>query len=301
LGFTLSEDILRQAQAVGGDLNPDFDRQTSTSETLPFYSVVGRNSKDSSYRGELNGKSVEISRAGEFRRKNGEGTFDYSESLELVIIDARTSYALWEDEKIVARGISTQGFTKAVWTDGKFPAGTSCDTSPYNRFTWEKLGGKEGRCLDPDTGKVITKEDLANCQLQLWCWDVAADEYCVVSFSAGALRHYREFVRLIECQGVKMHSLLWCLRTLAVDNGASAAPSYVPDLSTVRVLTPDEFAKADEKRAELVVKALKLSAPDAQVLPPAKKFASIAEASAFSSPPTLETAVADPSDPFVTA
>jgi hypothetical protein len=98
-----------------------------------------------------------------------------------------------------------------VWTDGRFAPGSSCETSPYNRFTWEKLGGKEGRCLDPDTGKVITKEDLANCQLQLWCWDLAADEYCVVSFSAGALRHYREFVRLIECQGVKMHSLLWKL------------------------------------------------------------------------------------------
>ncbi len=298
--FALSEDILKQAQAVGGAIDAEYDRQTTTADHMPLYSVVGRSSKDSSYRGEMNGKSVEVSRAGEFRRKNAEGFCDYFEHLELCILDARTSYTLWEDGKPVGRGISTQGFNKAVWTDGRF-AGQSCDSSPYNRFTWEKLGGKEGRCCDPETGKVIAKEDLANCQLQLWCWDIAADEYCIVAFSSGCIRHYKEFARLVECQDVKMHSILWSLRTTPVSNGDNAAPSYVPELSTIRVLTPEEFDRANEKRAELVVKALSL-VPN-EVLPPLppKKQAALPYASAFKSVPSTtdnETTVADADDIF---
>jgi hypothetical protein len=64
--FALSEDILRQAQAVGGDINqPTSIRQTSTSRDAPI--LLGgwsSNSKDGSYRGELNGKS-----RGDFSRR----------------------------------------------------------------------------------------------------------------------------------------------------------------------------------------------------------------------------------------
>lgn len=295
--LTFSEDLLRQAQQIGGQFDPEFDRQTSTAETMPFYTVVGKNSKDSSYAGRLNGKTVEISRAGSFRRKNGEGENDYFDELDLVIIDARTSYTLFQDNQPAAKGISTKGFYNAVWYDGRF-VGEPVEGNPYFRWYWEKNGGPDGKVRDPETGQVILKENLATSALQLWCWDVEKDEYCVVQFSAGALKHYREFVRGVETQNVKMHSLLWHLTTRQVDNGASAAPSYVPELQPVRVLTAEEFEKADAKRVELVSKALAL-APEPAVLPPAEQKA-LPKTSAFSNPPdiNLGPADADPADVF---
>lgn len=255
---TLSDDLLQQARLVGGQIESEFDRQTHTSDSMPFYSVVGKNSKDSSYRGLMNGKSVEVSRAGEFRRGNGEEGHDYFTELELIVIDARAAYTLFENNKVVARGISTRGFSDAVWTDGRFPPGTPIETSPYNRFYWDKNGGKEGKVYSDD-GKLITREDLATCSLQLWCYDPGKDEFCIVQFSAGALRHYREFVRGIETQGVKMHALLWKLTTDQVSNGDAVAPSFVPHLEPVRVLSPGEFEKMDVKRIELVAKATALA------------------------------------------
>jgi hypothetical protein len=292
----LSDDLLRQAQLIGGEIEPEFDRQTSTSESLPFYSVVGKNSKDSSYRGLMDGKSVEVSRAGMFRRKNEEGEPEYYEALELVIIDARTSYTLFEDNQPVARGISTKGFFDPVWTDGKFGVGASVETCPYFRWYWEKNGGKEGRVFDPDTGKVITKEDLASSALQLWCWNLSVDEYCIVQFSAGAIRHYKDAVRAIEMQGVKTHALLWKIATAQHDNGASAAPTYAPLLEPLRVLDADEFKRAQAKRTELVSKALALAPFEAQTaLPPAAPTKS-----AFSDVPSTGS-ISVPNDPFVTA
>lgn len=287
--FVLDLDLLKQAQAVGGQLDPEFDRQTQTSEKFPFYSVVGSNSKDANYRGTLDGKSVVISRAGDFRRKNEEGLPDYfSELPEMVIIDARTANTLFEDNQPACRGLSTQGFYKAVCTTGKMGSGFSCEACPYNRFRWKSMGGEEGQVRSPE-GKVITKTDLCNSALQLWCWDLSRDEYCVVQFSAGALKHYREFVRGLETQGVKMHSLLWRITTTAVENGQSAAPSFVPQLEPVRVLTEEEFRRADEKRAELVVKALALSEPKQEVLAASEKKA-LPQASAFTQvPKELET------------
>jgi hypothetical protein len=302
--FTLDFDLLQQARAVGGDIHPD-DRQTSTSETLPFYSVIGKNSKDSSYRGVLNGKSVEVSRAGEFKRKNEEGTYDFYPELELCIIDARTAYTIFGENKPVAKGISTEGFTKGVWTwaEDKVEVGTSCENSPYNRFWWERNGGKEGKVFDPSTGKVLVKEDLATCALQLWAWDVKADEWCIVQFSAGALRHYRDFVRGLETQGVKMHSLLWKLTSEPVSNGDNVAPSYIPKLEPIRVLTEDEFLKADMKRAELVNKTLALGEAlyRQEALSPASAKALPAK-SAFSMPPLIDKGPADvdPNDVFAT-
>lgn len=300
--LTFSEDLLLQARQVGGDINPDFDRQTDTSARMPFYSVVGKNSKDSSYRGVLNGKSVEVSRSGEFRRKNDEGLMDYFEFLEMVVIDARTCYTIFKDNKAVARGVSTKGLSNAVWTesDGCVIVGASCDSSPYSRWTWEKQGGREGKVFDA-YGNVLAKEDLATCSLQLWCYDPAADEYCIVQFSAGAIKAYREVARDIECQGVKVHSVLWRLGTRQVDNGASMAPSYVPELSPIRVLDKEEFAKADEKRAELVVKASALAAARQEALPPAPQRA-LPATSLFKSPPLIDVgpAEADPADVFAT-
>jgi hypothetical protein len=302
--LVLNDDLLRQAQAVGGEFNDEYDRQTSTSEKMPIYSVVGKNSKDSSYAGVLNGKTVEVSRAGSFRRKNEEGLSDYFDELELVIIDARTSYTLFAkgEDKPVARGISTKGFYNPVWTDGRFAPGTPIENHPYFRWYWEKNGGPEGRVCDPDTGKPIIKEDLANSALMLWCWDLSKDEYCLVQFSAGSLKHYREYVRSVETQGVKMHSILWKMTTRQVDNGASAAPSFVPDLTPVRVLTNDEYQKADVQRALLVVKAQSLAGPQQEVLPSAEQKA-LPKVSAFASPPdiNLGPSDADPADMFANA
>ena len=299
--LTFNEDILAQARAIGGQIDPEYDRQTSTAETMPFYTVVGRGSKDSSYAGVLNGRTVEISRAGQFRRKNADGDPVYFDELELVILDARTSYALFAkgENQPVARGISTKGFYNAVWTDGRFPAGTPVESSPYFRWFWEKNGGPEGRILDPETGRVIQKEDLASSSLLLWCWDVAKDEYCLVQFSAGALKHYREYVRGVEAQGVKMHSLLWKLTTQQVDNGASAAPSFVPSLTPIRVLTPDEYDQADAQRVTLVGKALALGEGRQEVLPPTSQKA-LPQKSAFAAPPDINVgpAVDDPADVF---
>ncbi len=295
-------DLLNAARAVGGEIDAEFDRQTATSEVMPFYSVVGKNSKDSSYAGVLNGRTVEVSRAGSFRRKNGEGENDYFDELELAIIDARTSYALFAkgENQPVARGISTKGFYDAVWTDGsRYPKGTPVESSPHFRWYWEKNGGPEGKVLDPETGRVIAKEDCATSSLLLWCWDIGKDEFCLVQFSAGALKHYREFVRGVEAQGVKMHSLLWKLTTRQVDNGASAAPSFVPELAPIRVLTPDEYDKADSQRTTLVGKALALAEGRQEVLPPANQKA-LPTKSAFASPPDINVgpADADPSDIF---
>jgi hypothetical protein len=247
---------------------------------------VGKNSKDSSYAGVLNGKTVEISRAGELRRKNGEGGLDYFECLEqLVILDARTANTLFEDNKPACRGLSTKGMYNAISTDGKF-VGQSCDTCPYNRFSWQRRGGPEGRVWG--TGdKPISKDDLCNSALQLWCYDAANDENCVVQFSAGAIRSYRDMVREVEAKGVKLHSILWRLSTEPRDNGANAAPTYIPKLEPVRVLSPQEFEEADAKRTVLVAKAMDLGKT---ALPPA-------ELKALPEATNLGPA-ADPSDPF---
>jgi hypothetical protein len=296
----LSEDLLKQAQAVGGEINPEFDRQTGASETRPFYSVVGKNSKDSSYRGAINGKSVEISRAGEFRLKNAEGNYDYFEALEqLVILDARVSRTLFgRENKPVCRGLSTQGFYKSKCVDGKMGTGADCEKCPFDRFFWDRNGGKEGRVWAPGLDTPVQKEDLCTSALQLWAWDLTKDEYCIVQFSAGAIRHYRDMIRDIEAQGVKAHSLLWRLSTEAKDNGTSSAPTYAPKLEAVRVLTADEFRRADEKRAELVVKALAAGEVKQEVLPPANMPA-LPAGSAFDAMPVSAGPVeADPNDPF---
>jgi hypothetical protein len=284
----LSEDILGLARQVGGEMNAEFDRQTTTSEVMPFYSVVGKNSKDSSYAGKLDGRTVEISRAGEFRRKNGEGGSDYFEALEqLIILDARTANTLFEDNKPACRGLSTKGMYSAVSTDGKF-AGQSCDNCPYNRFVWDRRGGKEGRVWGPTGDKPIGKEDLCTSALQLWCYDAARDENCVIQFSAGAIRSYRDMVREVEAKGVKLHSILWHLSTEPRDNGANAAPTYIPKLTPVRVLTPDEFIQADDKRTILVTKAMDLG-----------KTALPAPIEQKALPGAIDLGpAADPSDPF---
>jgi len=305
MGLALfDESIIGKAREVGGEFT-EFDRQTSDSESARIYTVVGKNSKDGSYRGVLGGKSVEVSRAGEFRCKNPQGELDYFEKLaDFAILDARTAYVIFRENRVVARGISTNGLQQAVWTnsEGLVRVGDSCEASPFYRWSWEKLGGPEGRCRD-DRGEVIMKEDLATCSLQLFCWDVPKDEHCIVQFSSGALKHYREFARSVEAQGVKMHSILWCLTTSQIDNGASAAPSYVPEPIPTRVLTPDEFAKADEKRASLVVKASALAParlPKANSLRELQESDRKALPSAFSSVPLINVgpSEADPSDVF---
>lgn len=293
-GLLLNPDLLAAAKSVGGEMDSDFDRQVGTSEALPFYTVVGRGSKDASYQGVLNGKQVEVSRAGSFRRNNAEGGTDYYDDLyEIAIVDARISQVIFEDNKVVARGISTKGLNSAVWTesDGRVTVGTLCDTSLYSRFTWEKCGGAEGRVKNYN-GAVIQKDDLAKAGLQLWCLDIPRDEWCIIQFSSGAIKVYREAVRSLEAQGVKMHSVAWRIATEPFDNGLSAAPSYVPKLEGVRVLTPDEFAKVDARRAELVVKLLALAPPASQ----AASKPALPAASAFKDVP-----IVDPNDPFADA
>jgi hypothetical protein len=306
--FVLDVEALTQARAVGGDLL-DADRQTQTGTNIPFYSVVGRNSKDASYRGEMNGKSVEVSRAGEFRRKNAEGEPEYWDALpSMAIVDARMSKTLFENDKPACKGISTKGFFDPVSIDpnGKMGAGFNCNQCPYDRWNWERTGGKEGKVYSPD-GKVITQADQCKSSLQLWCYDLALDEYCIVQFSAGALRHYREFVKSVESQGVKMHSICWAIATEAHDNGASVAPTYAPALNYLRVLNPDEFKKVDEKRAELVQKALDAGSHQ-PALADVTRYNSLDEAiaaqqkalPALSAPPliTRGPAVHDPDDVF---
>lgn len=293
--FQLNEDLLRQAQQVGGDL-AESDRQTQPGGLFPWYTVVGKNSKDSSYRAELNGKSIEVSRAGEFRRKNEEGGCDYYDCLpSLVIVDARTANTLFQEGKVACRGLSTKGFYApySYGEDSVMGEGMSCDKCPFYRWNWQKAGGPEGRVLGPG-GKPIAKEDLCNSSLQLFCLDLAQDEWCVVQFSAGALKHYREWARQVEVSGVKVHSLAWLLKTRQVDNGASVAPSYVPDPVAVRALTEEEFAKADAKRTELVSRAMNLSLP--AVLPPSPATAALPAAAAE---PELVAADGQPiTDPF---
>jgi hypothetical protein len=291
----LSEDILAQARGIGGEINTEFDRQTTTSETTPWYTVVGRNSKDSSYAGVLNGKTVEVSRAGEFRRKNGEGGQDYFEALEqIIILDARTANTLFEDNKPACRAISTKGMYGAVVTEGKMGVGTSCDTCPYNRFVWDRRGGKEGRVWGPNSERPLTKEDLCTSSLQLWCHDVARDENCIVQFSAGAIRSYRDMVREVEAKGVKLHSILWRLSTEPRDNGPSAAPTFIPKLEPVRVLSADEFDVADTKRLALVAKAQEVG----RTALPVVEQAALPAASAFDAQPTNVGPAADDNDPF---
>jgi hypothetical protein len=292
--LVLSEELLAQARGIGGEINAELDRQTTTSEVVPFYSIVGRNSKDSSYAGVLNGKTVEISRAGELRRKNGEGGHDYFECLEQVIIlDARTANTLFEDNKPACRGISTKGMYSAVSTDGKF-AGQSCDNCPYNRFVWQRRGGQEGRVWGPNSERPLTKEDLCTSSLQLWCHDLEKDENCIIQFSAGAIRSYRDMVREVEAKGVKLHSILWRLSTEARDNGANAAPTFIPKLEPVRVLSADEFDVADTKRLALVAKAQEVG----RTALPVVEQAALPAASAFDAQPTNVGPAVDGSDPF---
>lgn len=308
--FTLDAAELERARSVGGEVQ-DADRQTQTGANLPFYSVVGRNSKDASYRGEINGRSVEISRAGEFRRKDANGEPEYFEGLGcMVVIDARMSKTLFQNDKPACRGISTKGFSASVSIDpeGLMGAGYNCDQCPFDRWNWERGGGKEGRIYSP-SGSAVTQQDLCKASLQLWCLDVSADEWCIVQFSAGALKHYREFVRSVESQGVKMHSICWRITTEAYDNGASVAPTYAPAFEFMRVLNADEFKKADDKRTEQVTKALAAGQiTQGQLLPPeGQKFNSLAEAQralpALSAPPLINIgpAVADPDDVFANA
>lgn len=296
----LSEDILNAARQVGGEVDADFDRQTQTSEVMPFYSVVGKNSKDSSYRGQLNGKTVEISRAGEFRRKNGDGGHDYFEALEsLVILDARITRTLFgADNKPVCKGLSTKGFSNSVCTWGKMTPGADCERCPFNRFFWDRNGGKEGKVWAPGMDTPVQREDLCTSALLLWCWNLEADEYCVVQFSAGAIRHYRDMIREIETKGVKAHSILWRISTEPKDNGNNAAPTYAPKLDAVRVLTPEEFDQANGKRVELVAKALAAGEAKQEVLPPAEMPA-LTAGSAFDAVPVSVGPEADGADPFV--
>jgi hypothetical protein len=284
--FVLDTDLLNAARSVGGEIDTEHDRQTQPVERMPFYTVVGNNSKDANYRATLEGKSIVASRAGEFRLKNAEGEPEYFDELtNLIIIDARTANTLFEDQKVACRGLSTKGFYSAVVTDGKMGKGFSCEACPYNRFFWQNKGGREGQVTSPE-GKVIGKDDLCNSSLQLWCWSQDTDTGCIVQFSAGALRHYREFVRNVETQGVKMHSLLWRLTTQQVENGANTAPSYVPNLEPIRVLTTEEYEAADARRAVLISKAMDLAqSGSAAALPPPTSQKALPTVSAFSAPP----------------
>lgn len=300
--FVLDTDLLNAAKAVGGEIVNELDRQTQPVERMPFYTVVGNNSKDANYRAVLDGRSIVASRAGEFRLKNAEGEPEYFPELtNLIIIDARTANTLFEDQKVACRGLSTKGFYSAVATDGKMGKGFSCEACPYNRFFWQNKGGREGQVTSPE-GKVIGKEDLCNSALQLWCWNLDTDSGCIVQFSAGALRHYREFVRNVETQGVKMHSLLWKLTTQSVENGANTAPSYVPNLEPIRVLSSEEYDAADARRVALISKAMDLAQSGSKpALQAGVEQKSLPAASAFSAVPTGLTEDSDAAtsdDPF---
>ncbi len=124
-----------------------------------------------------------------------------------------------------------------------------------------------------------------------------------MQFSAGAIKSYREAARDIECQDVKIHSLLWKLTTAAKDNGDNLAPSYVPVMTPIRVLTADEFSKSDEQRATLVVKMLALAPAKQEALPLQRRALPLNSAFNAASLPALISkgpADHDPADVFST-